>query len=270
MVTCEEYVSLKREELRKEIAEFKRKPCLVVIQIGSDKASNSYVKSKSKACEKVGIEMKHHHIEYCDNFYQSNLINIIKYYSFNENVDGIIVQLPLPEKYLVEEAQYYISKEKDVDGFKRDSYFAPCTPKGIIDYLEANKVDFSGKNVVVIGRSKIVGQPLVNMFINRGATVTCCNSKTKDIKHFTHNADIVVSAIGKSKFFDESYFRHGQIIVDVGINRDENGKLCGDVCKEVADKVKLLTPVPKGVGLLTVTALLENVVAAYKFKNNIV
>lgn len=266
MISCKNYAEFRKSLIQREVSGFNSSPHLVVIRIGDDNASESYVKGKKKDCEEVGIKIKEVHIE-DDSKTNEEIASIIRDFDSHKKVDGIIIQLPIPDKYDVEQLQKCISKEKDVDGFRRDSCFKPCTPKGIIDYLKANNIDFAGKNVVVIGRSKIVGKPLVNMLIGEGSTVTCCNSKTKDIKLFTLQADIVVSAIGQAQFFDESYFKYGQIIVDVGINKDENGKLCGDVCREVADKAKLLTPVPGGVGLLTRVSLLENVIEAYKLKN---
>lgn len=267
MITCKEYVSSRKEELKQEVSTFVRQPHLVVVQVGSNQASNSYIKSKQRVCDDIGIKMSYCHVEDYQDFSQYDLESLVSDLSNNSNIDGIIVQLPIPEKYNVEEIQNCIIPEKDVDGFRRDSYFEPCTPKGIINYLKANEIGFPGKDVVVVGRSKIVGQPLVNMFIEKGATVTCCNSKTKDVKRYTHEADIVVSAIGQAQFFDDSYFKHGQVIVDVGINRDEDGKLCGDVCMNVEEKAKLMTPVPGGVGILTVVTLAENTVNAYKTQN---
>ena len=165
-----------------------------------------------------------------------------------------------------------ICEEKDVDGFRRDSFFKPCTPKGIMDWLDFNNYDLEGKNITVIGRSKIVGKPLVNLLIDRGATVTCCNSKTKDLRQHTCNADVVISAVGKPKFLDSSYFTNTELVIDVGINRDENDKLCGDVDhEEVTSTLKniYVTPVPKGVGRLTTLALVENTIKAYKEKQRI-
>ena len=187
---------------------------------------------------------------------------IIRTASNDDDISGIILQLPIPKKFDVQRLQKAIAPEKDVDGFLSESEFIPCTPKGIIDYLKYNNIDFLGKECVVIGRSEIVGRPLVNLLISEGATVISCNSKTPDIKKFTQNADIIISAIGKSNYFDESYFGNDQVIVDVGINRDKNGKLCGDIVESVKQNALLATPVPGGVGLLTRLALMENTVNA--------
>ncbi len=264
--SCKEYVEIRKKALKEEISKFKRKPCLAVIQVDDNPASTSYIKGKKKDCEEVGIEFIHSHID-SERMSQIDLQNLIKAYCEEEsNVDGIIIQLPIPDKYNLDRLLENIPAAKDVDGFRRDSCFKPCTPKGIMDWLDYNKVELSGKDVCVIGRSNIVGKPLVNMMIDAGATVACCNSKTKDLKYYTRNADIVVSAIGKAKYFDSTYFKQGQIIVDVGINRDENGKLCGDVDgKYVYDSY--VTSSPGGIGLTTRLSLLENVVAAYKLQN---
>ena len=264
VITCKEYVKNQKELLAKEIKSFERNPKLCVIQIGDNAASNSYVKGKIKDCNEVGIECEHIHIIDYENFSQGDLLKLIMNKNFDPSVDGIIVQLPVPDKYDVDMICNTIIKEKDVDGFRKDSLFVPCTPKGVIDYLEYNNIELTSKICTVIGRSNIVGKPLVNLLIERGATVINCNSKTKDIKNFTRQSDIIISAIGKANYFDESYFVDGQVLIDVGINKDESGKLCGDICEEVKENMLLATPVPGGVGLLTRLKLLENTVEAYK------
>lgn len=269
MISCLKYVDKRKEELREEVSNFAIKPKLTVIQIGNDKASSSYIKSKKKLCEEIGVNFIHNHIQEYEDLGETYLTT--KILQSNINSDGIIVQLPIPDKYDIKNLQTYIVSDKDVDGFRRDSSFTSCTPKGIIDWLEFNDYIFEGKNITVIGRSNIVGKPLVNLLIEKGATVTCCNSKTKDLRKHTQNSDLVVSAVGKAKFLDSSYFVNGQIVVDVGINRDENGKLCGDVnYEEVTSKLEniYVTPVPNGVGKLTVLSLIENTIEAYKLKNN--
>lgn len=176
--------------------------------------------------------------------------------------------MPIPDKYDVEKLQKYISLETDVDGFLTDSIFTPCTPKGILDWLDYNKYNLEGKYVTVIGRSKIVGKPLVNLLIDRGATVTCCNSKTKNLASYTYRSDVVISAVGKSKFLNYEFFDFTDLIIDVGINRDENDKLCGDVDYDSVTKYTsaYVTPVPNGVGKLTTLSLIENTIEAYKMK----
>lgn len=265
MISCKEYVQTKKENLKEKIAHLNKKPCLCVVQIGNDAASNSYIKGKEKDCEEVGIEFLHHHLFDYKDISEKMLMDIITDLDRCRAIDGIIIQLPIPDKYDIEKLQACISPEKDVDGFRKDSKFKPCTPKGIMDWLDYNKYDVSGRDVVVIGRSKIVGKPLVNMLIDKGATVTCCNSKTLYLEHYIQFADLIVSAIGKPKYFDGLSFNYPDIVIDVGINKDKDGKLCGDIDKESVERVfgdTYVTPVPGGVGLLTRVSLLENVVNA--------
>lgn len=267
MISCKEYVEMRKEELREQISilsKNNRAPHLDVIQIGSDDASERYIRGKKKDCEEVGIAFSHLHIENYSFYDIDDVKRVISDVCNISDCDGIIVQLPIPDKFNVEELQNAIPAKKDVDGFRRDSMFTPCTPKGMIDYLEYNNVNLSGELCVVVGRSKIVGKPMVNLLIDRGATVICCNSKTKDLKSLTQQAKIVVSAVGKPEIFDFSYFNESQILLDVGINLNASGKLCGDIVRDAKDKVTYATPVPGGVGLLTRLALLENTFEAYK------
>lgn len=267
MISCKEYVEIQKQQLKERVSTFKRKPKLCVVQIGDDQASSVYVRNKRKVCDEIGIEFEHVHIQDYENLSQLNLE--VKIELLNINHDGVILQLPIPDKYNVEELQKCISPEKDVDGFRPDSYFKPCTPKGIVDWLKFNNFDFTGKEVTVVGRSKIVGKPLVNMLIDEGATVTCCNSKSYVQLHTTIS-DLVISAIGQPKHFKATHFSDDTIIVDVGINRDENGKLCGDIDKEnvelYLDNV-YITSVPGGAGKLTVLTLMKNVIEAYELHN---
>ena len=206
MVTCKEYVEKRKAELKAEIATLKRKPKLCVIQIGDDPASEVYVRNKKKTCEELGIDFEHEHITNYEDMTDFDLVRIIMQKNATRNISGIILQLPIPEQFNTRRVLNYIYNAKDVDGLCKLTQFTPCTPKGIIDYLKYNGVDFAGKECVVIGRSDIVGKPLVNLLINEGATVTCCNSKTPDIRKYTQDADIIVSAIGKANYFDDSYF----------------------------------------------------------------
>lgn len=274
MISCKDYVAIQKEIIKDKIKTFNRKPKLCVLQIGDNPASNTYVKNKRKDCNEVGIEFEHVHIKDYENVSQKSLYWELVQINADETVDGIIIQLPIPDKYNVEELQKCISPEKDVDGFRPDSCFKPCTPKGIDDWLEYNNYNLEGKNVVVLGRSKIVGLPMTNICIDRGATVTCCNSKTNKFSLLNHlrNADLVISAVGKPKFLNYSKFLSingykAEVIVDVGINRDENGKLCGDVDPEGFEEYlpnTYLTPVPGGVGLTTRLRLMQNTVEAYE------
>lgn len=267
-ISCKEYAANLKEKLRESCEKLSRKPCLTVIQIGDDKASNSYVNGKRKDCEYVGIKFNHVHITDYENLDESDLCQIIKELDNSKEVDGIIIQLPIPDKYNVKILQQFISPEKDVDGFRRDSLHNPCTPQGIIDWLGTNEIELRGELVTVLGRSEIVGKPLVNMLIDKGATVINCNSKILkgDMKKFMKMSDIVISAIGKPKKFDSDWLLPCTIIIDVGINRDEYGKLCGDINREEVEghyESCYVTPVPGGVGLLTRVTLLKNVMNSY-------
>lgn len=267
MVICKDYAQFVKSKLKTKIKGMEKKPVLAIIQVGDNQASNSYVKGKIKDCEEVGIRCivskLDKAIEEHELLYHIELTTCV--------ADGIIVQLPLPKHINVEHVKNAIPKEKDVDGFRQDSKFDCCTPKGIIDWLYFNGYDVCGKNVVVLGRSEIVGKPLVNMLIDRGATVTCCNSHTDygyETQITNNDADVIVSAIGKAKFLDWADIGSDcEIVIDVGINRDDAGKLCGDVNRESVEKLRpdtYVTPVPGGVGLLTRVSLLKNVVEAHE------
>lgn len=269
MISCKEYVEIQKQKLKEKISTFKTKPILCVVQIGNNPASSTYVRNKKRTCEELGIDFCHEHIE--DDWSQEQLLSLLNRLNNDTKINGIIIQLPIPDKYDVEVLQKCISPEKDVDGFLPNSCFKPCTPLGIVEWLKYNNFNFIGKNAVVIGRSKIVGLPLTEMLIEEGSTVTCCNSKTNSLSRYVFNADLVVSAIGKPKFFDKFDFNGVGIVVDVGINRDENGKLCGDVNPDDFERYlpnTYLTPVPGGVGLMTVVSLMSNVVKAYEIQNS--
>lgn len=267
---CKKYTQIHKQELKEKIASYDKTPVLAVIQIDHDPASDSYIRGKKSDCEEVGIKCLHLEIS-SEKTSQHELELFISDLNEAEFCNGIIIQLPIPDKYDIVKLQKCISPEKDVDGFRKDSCFVPCTPKGIMDWFDADgQYDFNGKNVVVVGRSNIVGKPLVNLLIDRGATVTCCNSKTQKLEHFTQNADIIISAIGKANFFNYKYFNNPDIIIDVGINRDSNGKLCGDVDRLNVQQYHIetyVTPVPGGVGLMTRLALLQNVFEAFTNQN---
>lgn len=268
IVSCKDYVEIKKKELEEEIQHFNRKPVLAVIQIDNDQASNSYIKGKQKDCDEIGIEMRHVNI-HSNVAEQKEVEGIIKVIA-NSDADGIIIQLPIPDKYDLDRLQLLIPPEKDVDGFRKGSCFKPCTPKGIIDWMEYNDFEFEGKDCCVLGRSKIVGLPLTNMLIEKGATVTCCNSTTPSTEYYTRNADYVFSAIGIPHYFDFSdFFEYCELIVDIGINRIKDNKLCGDInCCSFEEYLSgtYVTPVPGGVGLLTRLALMQNTLNAYKIQ----
>lgn len=268
IVSCKDYVEIKKKELKEEIQHFNRKPVLAVIQIDNDQASNSYIKGKQKDCDEIGIEMRHVNI-HSNVAEQKEVEGIIKVIA-NSDADGIIIQLPIPDKYDLDRLQHLIPPEKDVDGFRKGSCFKPCTPKGIIDWMEYNDFEFEGKDCCVLGRSKIVGLPLTNMLIEKGATVTCCNSTTPSTWYYTRNADYAFSAIGIPHYFDYSdFFEYCELIVDIGINRIKDNKLCGDInCCSFEEYLSgtYVTPVPGGVGLLTRLALMQNTLNAYKIQ----
>lgn len=270
MISCVEYADRMKAELKTSINKLDIKPSLLIIQVGDNPASNSYIKGKIKDCEEVGIDYRH--INFMDSTSEIELIEYIEVCNHDKSINGIIVQLPLPDHIDADKVANAISREKDVDGFRVDSCFKPCTPLGVINWLEYNNYKFEGKDATVIGRSNIVGKPLVNMLIDKGATVTCCNSKTGDLTHHTEYADLVISAVGKPKFLDAHNFYYAEVIVDVGINRDENGKLCGDIDREsVIGEYPdtYVTPVPKGVGLLTRVTLIKNTFDAYELQKGV-
>lgn len=260
-----------KEELKNEIKTYMIKPCLAVIQIGSDSASDIYVKAKEKACSEVGIYFKH--IKFEETVREIEVINKILELNNDEYVNGILLQLPLPEKFNTEKLINYIARSKDVDGLtdinvgklvNKKKCLVSCTPQGIMEILKANEIEISGKNVVIVGRSNLVGKPLISLFLNKDATVTVCHSKTNNLKDFTKNADILVVAVGHKHLITKDMVKDGSVVIDVGINR-EDGKLYGDVdFDSVKDKVSYITPVPGGVGPMTVAMLLTNVNDTYK------
>lgn len=250
----------------------KRVPGLAVIIVGNNPASKIYVNSKVKACEKVGFYSKAIFLD--ENISQAELLENIQSLNNDENIDGILVQLPLPKHLNEDEICNAIDTSKDVDGFKAENLgkvmlgkedgMVPCTPQGIMYLLDSIKdINLYGMNGVVIGRSNIVGKPISSLLINRGVTTTVCNSRTKNIEDVLRNADIIVAALGKPKFLKENMVKEGAIIVDVGINRVD-GKLCGDVDFENVSKLaSFITPVPGGVGPMTIAMLLNNTLRAY-------
>lgn len=247
-------------------------PKLAVIMVGDNPASKVYVKNKSKACEEVGIEYEEFLLD--ENTTQKALISLIEQLNEREDVSGILLQSPIPAHLDINEAFRTISPKKDVDGFHPVSVgkltlgqdtFVSCTPYGVIKMFEEYNIDLEGKNVVIIGRSNIVGKPLIQCCLNKNATVTVCHSRTKDLAEHTKRADIVIVAIGKAKFLKEDMVKDGAVVIDVGINRGEDGKLCGDVDFEnVSQKASYITPVPGGVGPMTIAMLMNNVIKAAK------
>lgn len=252
-------------------------PKLAVIMVGDDKASKVYVKNKSKACEEIGIEYEEFILD--SNIEQSELLNLIDTLNERKDINGILLQSPIPNNLDIYKAFNRISPEKDVDGFNPvnvgklaigEDSFISCTPYGVIKMLENYNIEIEGKNAVIIGRSNIVGKPLIQCLLQKNATVTVCHSKTQDIKEITKNADILIAALGKAKFVTKDMVKQNAVVIDVGINRTDDGKIVGDVnYEEVKDIASYITPVPGGVGPMTIAMLMNNVVKAWKNQNNI-
>ena len=258
-----------KNELKEKVAKYKEKGIeitLAVVKVGNDPASAVYVRNKEKACEYVGINSKT--LALPEETTEEELLNVVKKLNEDKNVNGILVQLPLPKHIDKRKVLLTIASTKDVDGFHPvnvgkmvigEDTFLPCTPAGIIEMIKRTDIDIEGKECVVIGRSNIVGKPMAMLMLKENATVTIAHSRTKDLKEVTKRADIIVAAIGKAKFVTADYVKEGAVVIDVGMDRDENGKLCGDVDFESVSKVaSAITPVPGGVGPMTVTMLLVN------------
>lgn len=264
-----------KEELKEEVAKLKAqgiKGCLAVIQVGNDPASSVYVRNKKKACEYIGIQSKS--FELPESTSQEELLKLIGELNADSSVNGILVQLPVPKHIEEKTIINAISPKKDVDGFHPESVgsltigqkgFVSCTPAGIIELLKRSNVLIDGKNCVVVGRSNIVGKPMALLMLRENATVTITHSHTKNLKEICRSADILIVAVGKKEFITEEYVKEGAVVIDVGIHRDENNKLSGDVkYEEVAKKASKITPVPGGVGPMTIAMLMHNCVLAMK------
>ena len=256
-----------KEQLKKEIEKIEKKLKLVVVRIGNDEASKIYVNSKKKACLEIGIDCEEIHFD--ETVTNDIVIDKINELNNNQDVTSILVQLPIPKRLDVNKIINTIDYKKDVDGLtttnigklnNNEKGIVPATPNGIMKMLEYYNIDLEGKHVVVVGRSNLVGKPLISLLLNKNATVTVCHSKTNSLHNFTRNADILISAVGKKGLITCDMVKDDVIIIDVGINRVD-GKLIGDVDTEnVAEKAKYITPVPGGVGLTTVYTLMENVI----------
>lgn len=270
-----------RNNLRIECEELKQKNIkskLAVIMVGDDPASKVYVRNKSKACEDVGIEYDEYLLD--KETTQKELIELIKKLNDEKNINGILLQSPIPSNLDINEAFRTIAPEKDVDGFNpvnvgklvlNQDTFVSCTPYGIIKMFEEYNIDLSGKNVVILGRSNIVGKPLIHCCLNKNATVTTCHSKTQNLAQKAKEADILISAIGKAHFVTADMVKENAVVIDVGINRLDNGKITGDVDFEnVKEKVSYITPVPGGVGPMTIAMLMNNVIKAARRQNGLI
>ena len=263
-----------RAELKNKIEQSKTKPGLAVIIVGEDPASQIYVRNKVKACGELGIRSYVYELPVATS--QLELESLLDELSGNKEVDGILLQLPLPKHLNSESASAHIPFEKDVDGFSAQNLgllvqhkeqVAACTPLGVMKLLEREGIDPAGKHAVILGRSETVGKPMAMLLLNANATVTVCHSKTADIKALSRQADILISAVGKAGFVTADMVKDGAVVIDVGINRDQNGKLCGDVDFDgVKEKTSYITPVPGGVGPMTITMLMYNTYTRFKSK----
>ena len=270
-----------RANLKIECEELKNKqinPKLAVIMVGDDPASKVYVRNKSKVCEDVGIEYKEYLLS--SNTKQKELIELIEKLNQDKTINGILLQSPIPANLDINEAFRTISPQKDVDGFNpvnvgklvlNQDTFVSCTPYGIMKMFEKYNIDLTGKNVVILGRSNIVGKPLMHCCLNKNATVTVCHSKTQNLAQKAKEADILISAIGKAQFVTADMVKENAVVIDVGINRLENGKITGDVdFVNVKEKASYITPGPGGVGPMTIAMLMNNVIKATKRQNGMI
>ncbi len=261
-----------REEIKAEAEKLPIRPGLAVILVGSDPASQVYVRNKNKACEEVGFYSEMYTLP--EETKMEELLGLIDQLNNSPQIHGILVQLPLPKHLDEEKVILAINPEKDVDAFHPSNVgkimignhsFLPCTPAGVMELIARSGIDLCGKECVVIGRSNIVGKPQAMLLLHANATVTICHSRTKNLKEVCSRADVLVAAVGKAKFVKADMVKEGAVVIDVGINRDENGKLCGDVDFEsVAPKASFITPVPGGVGPMTITMLMKNTLTAAK------
>ena len=269
-----------KNNLKSEVLKLKSKgitPKLAVIQVGENSASKIYVRNKKGACEEIGIYSEEFDLP--ENTSENELIDLIKKLNFNSDINGILVQLPLPLHINEKRIAEAIDPLKDVDVFNPvntgrlisgDTTLIPCTPKGIAKLFDYEKISLKGKHCVVIGRSNIVGKPLAMLMLQKDATVTICHSKTKNLEKICQNADIIIAAVGKPKFITKNMVKNGCLIIDVGINRNKDGTICGDVnFDEVKNIASYITPVPGGVGPMTIAMLLENTLITTKMQNNI-
>ncbi|MBR5539484.1 MAG: bifunctional methylenetetrahydrofolate dehydrogenase/methenyltetrahydrofolate cyclohydrolase FolD [Clostridia bacterium] len=268
-----------RERIKNDVAEFVSKtgknPGLAVVIVGNDPASEVYVRNKHKACGEVGIYSEVHTLP--ENTTEEELLSLVEKLNNDENINGILVQLPLPKHLDSEKVILAINPAKDVDAFHPQNVgkimignysFLPCTPAGVMELLKYYNVDICGKHCVIIGRSNIVGKPQAMLMLKENATVTVCHSKTVNLKEITKQADILVTAVGRVDFVDADMVKEGAVVVDVGINRNAEGKLCGDVDYASVEPVaSYITPVPGGVGPMTITMLLQNTLTAAKEQN---
>ena len=265
-----------KDKIAQEVKEKGYKPGLAVIIVGDDPASKIYVSNKKKACDYCGFYSEEYALP--QDTTQSELIALIDRLNNDDKIDGILCQLPLPKHIDKKAVIGAISPQKDVDAFNETNVgkilignysFSPCTPSGVIELLKYYDIELCSKNAVIIGRSNIVGKPMAMLLMHEDATVTICHSKTKNLKEICLNADIIVSSVGKPQILTADMVKEGAVVIDVGITRTENGKICGDVDFEnVKDKCSYITPVPGGVGPMTIAVLMQNTLRAYKNNKN--
>ena len=266
-----------KDEVKEQVAALKKDggaPCLAVVLVGDDPASKVYVRNKKRACEYCGIKSLEYILDKTAS--EQQLLDLIDVLNNEPTVHGILVQLPLPPHINEQKIINAISEQKDVDAFHPANVgrlmtgnpdFLPCTPAGVMEMLKKYNIETSGKDCVIIGRSNIVGKPMAMLMLSANSTVTICHSKTKNLKEKCLSADILIAAIGKPKFVTADMVKDGAVVIDVGINRTEDGKLCGDVdFDEVSKKASYITPVPGGVGPMTIATLMKNTLTAYKLK----
>ena len=266
-----------RQEIRAEVESLSKRPGLAVVLVGNDPASQVYVRNKERACEEVGFYSEKYTLP--EDTTREQLLALVDQLNESPAIHGILVQLPLPKHLDAEEVILRIDPRKDVDAFHPVNVgkimignfdFLPCTPAGVMELLSRSGIDPAGKECVVIGRSNIVGKPQAMLLLHKNATVTICHSRTKDLAAVCRRADILVSAVGRANFVTADMVKEGAVVIDVGMNRDENGKLVGDVAfAEVSEKTSYITPVPGGVGPMTITMLLKNTVTACRRIENL-
>lgn len=262
MISCKEYAKQRKKEIAAELIQYDRAPVLAIIQVGDDFASNKYTSFKIKDCEEVGIKPLYIHLS--ENTTTDGLNNCIQEIVTNKRADGIIVQLPLPKHIQFDDR--IIPAAMDVDGFREDSSYIPCTPKGIVSILDVNNIELAESHVVIIGRGKLVGRPLIDLLLACNATVSVCHSYTDyhTLKDLCQGADVIISAVGKPHIVTKDMVSYGTIVIDAGVSRDESGKVIGDCdYNDLVDKCPFITPSIGGVGVMTRLSLLENVIEAF-------
>lgn len=266
-----------KEEIKRKIEDIEgKKPCLAVVMVGDDEASCIYVKNKNKACEYLGIKTDNYLLE--EDTKEEEILKLIDTLNKDKNVNGILIQLPLPDHIDEKKVLLNIDPLKDVDGFHpynlgmlatNSASLKSCTPSGCIELLKRYNIEIRGKNALVIGRSNIVGKPISMMLLNEDATVTTAHTKTKNLEYLTKQADIIIIAIGVPNFLKPHMIKEGVVLIDVGMNRLDDGKLCGDIDNSCIDKASFITPVPGGVGPMTITMLMKNCLTAYYLQSSL-